>query len=203
MRIFKPGKIFNEKWLKAVFFAAVMLLYSAAVFAAGGGGGEHAEPVSKWHDIDTYKVLNFGVLAIALFFIAKKPVKEFFTSRIKGIESELAELEQKKEDAEKKIGEFEVRLKDLDGESKKIVDAYIKQGEEAKQRILAQAKEEAAKLEDMAKRSIELEFKTAKAELKKEITEKAIVEAEKLIQSSITSDDQDRLVGEYLEKVVA
>ena len=203
MRIFKQGKIFNEKCLKAVFFVAVMLLYSAAVFASGGGGGEHAEPVSKWHDIDTYKVLNFGVLAIALFFIAKKPVKEFFTSRIKGIENELAELEQKKEDAEKKIGEFEARLKDLDGESKKIVDAYIKQGEEAKQRILAQAKEEAAKLEDMAKHSIELEFKTAKAGLKKEITEKAIVEAEKLIQSSITSDDQDRLVGEYLEKVVA
>ncbi len=203
MRMFKQGKIFNEKCLKAVFFVAVMLLYSAAVFASGGGGGEHAEPVSKWHDIDTYKVLNFAVLAIALFFIAKKPVKEFFTSRIKGIENELADLEQKKEDAEKKIGEFEARLKDLDGESKKIVDAYIKQGEEAKQRILAQAKEEAAKLEDMAKRTIELEFKTAKADLKKEITEKAIVEAEKLIQGSITSEDQDRLVGEYLEKVVA
>ncbi len=102
-----------------------------------------------------------------------------------------------------KIGEFEARLKDLDGESKKIVDAYIKQGEEAKIRILAQAKEEAAKLEDMAKRTIELEFKTAKVELKKEITEKAIIEAEKLIQSSISSEDQDRLVGEYLEKVVA
>ena len=203
MRIFKPGKIFNEKCLKAVFFAAVMLLYSAAVFASGGGGGEHAEQVSVWHDIDTYKVLNFGILAIFLFFVAKKPVKEFFTSRIKGIENELADLEQKKEEAEKKIAKFEAKLKDLDEESKKIVDAYIKQGEEAKKRILVQAEEEATKLEDMAKRSIDLEFKTAKAELKKEIVEKAIVEAEKLIQSSISADDQARLVDEYLEKVVA
>ena len=203
MRIFKPGKIFNEKCLKAVFFVAVMLLYSAAVFASGGGGGEHAEQVSVWHDIDTYKVLNFGILAIFLFFVAKKPVKEFFTSRIKGIENELADLEQKKEEAEKKIAKFEAKLKDLDEESKKIVDAYIKQGEEAKKRILAQAEEEAAKLEDMAKRSIDLEFKTAKAELKKEIVEKAIDEAEKLIQDSISADDQARLVDEYLEKVVA
>jgi F-type H+-transporting ATPase subunit b len=203
MRIFKPGNIFTEKCLKVIFFAAIMMLYSAAVYASGGGGGEHAEPVSKWHDIDTYKVLNFGVLAIALFFLAKKPVKEFFASRIKGIEEELADLEQKKADAEKKIAGFEAKLKDLDGESKKIVDAYIKQGEEAKKRILAEAEEEAAKLEDMAKRSIELEFKTAKADLKKEITEKAIAEAEKLIQDSISSEDQDRLVSEYLEKVVA
>ena len=203
MRIFKPGNVFNEKCLKTIFFAAIMLLYSAAVFASGGGGGEHAEPVSVWHDIDTYKVLNFAILAIFLFFVAKKPVKEFFTSRIKGIENELADLEQKKEEAEKKIAKFEAKLKDLDAESKKIVDAYIKQGEEAKKRILVQAEEEAGKLEDMAKRNIDLEFKTAKAELKKEIVEKAIAEAEKLIQSSISADDQARLVDEYLEKVVA
>jgi len=203
MRIFKQGRIFNEKCLKTIFFAAILLLYSAAVFASGGTGGEHADPVSVWHDIDSYKVLNFGILAIALFFLAKKPVKDFFTSRVKDIENELADLEQKKEEAEKKIGEFEARLKDLDGESKTIVDSYIKQGEEAKKRILAEAEAEATKLEDMAKRNIELEFKTAKAELKKEITEKAIAEAEKLIQDSISSEDQDRLVSEYLEKVVA
>ena len=197
-------RIFNvsNKYFKIIFFAMVMLCFSAVVWASGGGG-EHAAPVSVWHDIDTYKVLNFAILAIFLFVVAKKPVKEFFTSRIKGIEKELADLEQKKEEAEKKVVEFETKLKDLDGESKKIVETYIQQGKEAKQRILAQAEEEVAKLEDMAKRSIDLEFKTAKAELKKEIVEKAIVEAEKLIQSSISADDQARLVDEYLEKVVA
>jgi F-type H+-transporting ATPase subunit b len=203
MRLFEQGHKSREKYLKIIFFAFVMLLFSAIAFASGGGGGEHVAPVSKWHDIDTYKVLNFAILAIFLFVVAKKPVKEFFTSRTKGIEDELTDLEQKKSDAEKKIAEFEARLKDLDGESKKIVDAYIKQGEEAKQRILDQAREEAAKLEDMAKRNIDLEFKTAKAELKKEITEKAIIEAEKLIKSAISSKDQSRLVDDYLAKVVA
>ncbi|MCD4742628.1 MAG: ATP synthase F0 subunit B [Desulfobacteraceae bacterium] len=192
----------SNKYFKIIFFALIMLFFSVVVFASGGGG-EHAEQVSKWHDIDTYKVLNFGILAIFLFFVAKKPVKEFFTSRISGIEKELVELEQKKGEAEKQVAEFETKLKDLDGESKKIVETYIQQGKEAKQRILAQAEEEVSKLEEMATRSINLEFKTAKAELKKEIVEKAIAEAEKLIQSSISSEDQARLVDEYLEKVVA
>ena len=204
MRLFEQNHKLRGKCLKIVFFIFVMLFCSAIVFASGGGGGEHAaEQVSKWVKEDWYKVLNFTILVIVLFLVAKKPVKEFFTSRIKGIEEELTGLEQKKQEAEKKIVALEARLKDLDGESKKIVDTYIQQGEDAKKRILEQAKEEATKLEEMAKRNIDLEFKTATAELKKEITEKAILEAEKLIKSSISSKDQDRLVDDYLEKVVA
>lgn len=204
MKLFEQDHKLREKYLKIIFFTFVMFFCSAIVFASGGGGGEHAaEQVSKWVKEDWYKVLNFTILVIVLFLVAKKPVKEFFTSRIKGIEEELTDLEQKKQEAEEKIVALETRLKDLDGESKKIVDTYIQQGKDAKKRILEQAKEEAAKLEDMAKRNIDMEFKAATAELKKEITEKAIFEAEKLIKSSISSKDQDKLVDDYLEKVVA
>ncbi|MCP3899898.1 MAG: F0F1 ATP synthase subunit B [Desulfobacteraceae bacterium] len=203
MRLFEQGHQSREKYLKIIFFALVTFFCSTIVWASGGGG-EHAAPaVSHWVKQDTAKVLNFFLLAIILFFVAKKPVKEFFTSRIKGIEEELTDLEQKKQEAEKKIAALEARLQDLDGESKKIIETYVQQGEEAKKRILTEAQEEATKLEEMAKRNIDMEFKTATAELKKEITEKAILEAEKLIQSSISSKDQDKLVDDYLEKVVA
>ena len=203
MRLFEQGHKSREKYIKIIFFAFVMLLFSAIAFASGGGGGEHVEQVSKWHENDTYKTLNFVILVIILFLVSKKPVKEFFTSRIKGIEEELTDLEQKKQEGEQKIVALEARLKDLDGESKKIVETYIQQGEEAKKRILAQAEEEATKLEETAKRNIDLEFKTATAELKKEIAEKAMLEAEKLIKNAISSKDQDRLVDDYLAKVVA
>ena len=204
MRLFEQDHKSREKYLKIIFFAFVMLFCSVLAFASGGGGGENAAPaVSHWAKEDTAKVLNFAILAIVLFLIAKKPVKEFFNSRIKGIEKELTDLEQKKQEAEKKIVALEARLKDLEGESKQIVETYIQQGQEAKKRILAEAQEEATKLEGMAKRNIEQEFKTATAKLKQEITEKAIFEAEKLIKSSISSKDQDMLVDDYLAKVVA
>ena len=70
-------------------------------------------------------------------------------------------------------------------------------------RILAEAEAQAEKLEDMAKRNIEQEFKTAKANLQKEIAEKAMEKAEEVIKASISSDDQDKLVDDYLKKVVA
>jgi len=52
-------------------------------------------------------------------------------------------------------------------------------------------------------RNIEHEFKQAKIKLQQDILEKALVNAENLIKNKITTQDQDKLVDEYLEKVVA
>ncbi len=188
--------------MKLVSFAALLVCFGTFAWAAGGGG-EHGEQVAKWHSIDTYKVLNFGLLVAVLFLLAKKPVKEFFQSRRKGIEDELTDLEKKKKNAEKELAEYESRLKNLNEESNRILDDYVRQGEEAKRRIIAEAQEQATKLEELAKRNIEQEFKAAKTALKNEIVEKAVAEAETLVKQSIASEDQDRLVDEYLKKVVA
>ncbi|MCP4755425.1 MAG: hypothetical protein GY866_31565, partial [Proteobacteria bacterium] len=77
------------------------------------------------------------------------------------------------------------------------------QGEAAKAKILAEAEKTAEKLEEQAKRNIEHEFKEAEEKLRGEILEKALQQAEEFIKGGISSDDQDRLVDEYLEKVVA
>ncbi|MBA3013059.1 MAG: hypothetical protein FP812_22875 [Desulfobacula sp.] len=173
--------------------------FGAVAWASADGGGVH----NSWLEIDTWKVLNFGILAIAGFFIAKKPVAQFFSSRKREIEDELKDLEQLRAAAEKKLAEYQAKFKNLDQESKLIVEEYIKQGEEARQRILAEAKDQAVKLEDMAKRTIEQEFKAAKAKLMQEIVERAMEQAEAVIKESISSEDQDNLVEQYLKKVVA
>jgi len=181
------------------FVATLVFVLTGIAFASsdGGHGGVH----NAW--LDTWKVLNFGLLAVGVFFIARKPVAQFFSSRAKDIEDEIKELELKKADAETKLAEYQTKFKNLDQESKQIVEDYIKQGEEAKTRIIAEAGEQAEKLEDMAKRNIQQEFKSAKAKLQQEIVEKALEKAEEIIKASISSDDQDKLVDEYLKKVVA
>lgn len=190
----------KKKQLQVMGFVACFVsVLTGIAFASSEGGGVH----NAWLEIDTWKVLNFGILAVAGFFIARKPVAEFFSSRAKSIEDEIIALEQKKADAQKKLAEYQAKFKNLDQESKQIVEDYVKQGEEAKTRILAEAEAQAEKLEDMAKRNIEQEFKAAKAKLQQEIVEKAMEKAEEVIKASISSDDQNKLVDEYLKKVVA
>ncbi len=190
------------KFVYPVAIAGFLLAMAGIAWASSGGdadGGVH----NSWLKVDTRKVVNFGILAAIGFFLGKKPVAEFFSSRKKGIENEINELEQKKADAQKKLLEYQAKFNNLDQESKQIVEEYIKQGEEAKTRIIAEAEAQAEKLEEMAKRSIEQEFKTAKARLQKEIAAKAMEKASEVIKASISADDQERLVDQYLKKVVA
>ena len=80
---------------------------------------------------------------------------------------------------------------------------YARQGEEAKARILKEAQSAADKLKEQAHKNIANEFEQAKLTLQAEIVEKALAKAETLIKDQISAKDQDRLVDEYLEKVVA
>jgi len=178
-----------------------VLGFTGVTFASsdsgGHGGGNH------WLQVDTWKVLNFAILAIGGFLLLKKPAADFFSSRKKNIKDEITALEQKKADAQKQLAEYQDKFDNLDKESKKIVENYIKQGKEAETRIIEEAKAQADKLEDMAKHTIKQEFKSAKAKLQLEIAQKAIKKAGEVIKASISSDDQDKLVDQYLKKVVA
>ena len=147
--------------------------------------------------------MNFAVLAIGLIILLRKPASNALNDRIKGIKEQLNDLETKKLEAEKNLAQYNERLSLLDKEAEKIVAEYIKQGNEAKKRILDAAGDAALKLEEQARRNIEHEFKQARLKLKEEVVEKALVMAEEIIKRNITGKDQEKLVSEYLEKVVA
>jgi F-type H+-transporting ATPase subunit b len=170
------------------------------VLAAGGG---HEGETKGWVSTDTYRVMNFAVLAVGLFLILKKPVKQALDSRITDIRHQLADLESKKQDAEKELAKYEAQIAQLNQESEKIISEYIRQGTEAKTKILKEAELTAQKLEEQAKRNIEHEFKQAREKIQREVIEIALVKAEELIRNRITPEDQNQLIDEYLQKVVA
>ena len=181
----------------------VLLVFNVGTVFASSGGGD-GQPASKtWVKEDTFRVMNFSVLAIALFFVLRKPLSQALNARIKGIKDELETLEAKKKEAEDQLAGYNEKLSRLEGEAERLVEEYVKQGEEAKTRIIKEAESTAVKLEEQAKRHIEHEFKQAKNQLQEEILQVALVKAEEIIKAKISSEDQDRLVDDYLEKVVA
>ncbi len=201
-QIRKQDKVMIISRLVLVFTLLCILCAGPALAAGGGGGHGEAEP-KGWIATDTYKVMNFAVLAIALFFILKKPLSQALNARITGIKEELESLEKRKQEAEKQLEEYNQKLAQLDGEAEKLIQEYVRQGEEAKVRIINEAQSTAEKLEEQAKRHIEQEFKHAKNQLQAEVLQEALAKAEEIIKTKISSEDQDRLVDEYLEKVVA
>ena len=167
---------------------------------AAGHGEVHSSP---WLITDTAKVLNFVVLAVVLYLLLRKPASQALNGRIKGIADELKDLETRKAEIERELSEYNSKLATLDKEADQVIAEYIRQGEEAKVRILKEAEKTAEKLKEQAKKNIEHEFKQAKLQLQAEIVDKALAKAEQAIKDKVTGKDQERLVDEYLGKVVA
>ena len=190
-----------EKFSAVLFFLMLLMGVFSISTALGASGGEGGSKPWEWED--TFRVLNFAVLAIALIFILRKPMSQALSSRIKVIKEQLADLETRKAEAEEKLAGYNEKLAQLEKEAKNILADYIKQGNEAKARILKEAQSSAEKLKAQAKRNIEHEFEQAKLKLQEEIFETSLAKAEEIIKNKISQDDQDRIVDEYLKKVVA
>jgi F-type H+-transporting ATPase subunit b len=191
--------MFKKGPVMVVFMMLLFFCFMGVSMASSEQGGEP----KGWVATDTYKVMNFSVLAIGLFLLLRKPTSQALNSRIKGIKDQLDELETKKKAAEKQLEEYNKKFSKLEEEAQKLIEDYIRQGNEAKARIIDEAKQAAEKLEEQAQRNIEHEFKQAKIKLQEEILDKALVKTEEIIKNKITAQDQDKLVDEYLEKVVA
>jgi F-type H+-transporting ATPase subunit b len=202
-----------KKWpknnLKRLIFkkgSITMVIMTMLFFCFIGVSLASSEGESKskgWLATDTYKVMNFGVLAIGLFLLVRKPASQALNSRISGIKEQLSELEEKKQVAEKQLAEYTEKFSSLEQETEKLIEDYIRQGNEAKARIIDEAKKAAEKLEEQARRNIDHEFQQAKLELQREIMEKALQKSEEILKNKITAKDQEKLVDEYLKKVVA
>ncbi len=171
---------------------------STALDASGAEGGGKG-----WVSTDTFRLMNFVVLVIVLIFLLRKPVSQALSSRIKGIKEQLEDLEARKAEAEKKLVEYNEKLAQLETEAERIVEDYIRQGNEAKARILKEAESSADKIKVQARRNIEYEFERTKQTLQEEIFEASLKKAEEIIKEKFSVDDQDRMVDDYLKKVVA
>lgn len=169
----------------------------------GGHGGGHDAHAAGWNKIDTFKTMNFVVLAAALIFLIWRFGAPALNTRITDLEKELDELNAKKQAAEAELAEHSKRLSALAGEAEKLVADYVQQGKAARDKILAEAEAAADRLREQASRHMEHELSDAKDKLREKILAAAVDMSEGLIRSNINDRDQDSLVAEYLDKVVA
>jgi F-type H+-transporting ATPase subunit b len=188
------------RWALAVlgWSGLMVILWLGTSWAAEGG--EHAGP-SKWPDF-FYRLLNFAIMVGALYFVARKPIRQFFAKRTETIANTLAELEAKKKEAEKTYQEYRQKLAQLDEETARILQEYVEQGEAEKAKIIANAEKATAEMRQQAELTIQQEIKSAKAELQQEIVELSVAAAEIMLKDKIEAEDHRKLVDDFMTKVV-
>jgi F-type H+-transporting ATPase subunit b len=149
----------------------------------------------------TWQIINFVLLLVVLFILTRKNVASYFSQRSSRIGTEIDEARNIRAEMNRKIKEYEARLKNVDQEVAQMQKEAQREMEAMRQRMLEEAQRTSEAILHQTQRSIQLETRKAQESLQTEASLLAINLAEDLLKREISPEDQDRLVQDYLDKM--
>lgn len=144
---------------------------------------------------------NMLILFTALSYFLFNPVKNMLEKRQERITNDREQAIADKNAADVLKQEYEDKLKGIQKEAEEILGDARKRALKNEERIVDEAKEEAARIIAHAKSEAELEKKKAADDIKKEIIKVATLMAGKVVAVSVDEKTQDALVEETLKEI--
>ena len=143
-------------------------------------------------------------LMIQLFIFKKfllKPIKQVIADRKAKADSEIADAQKLRTEAEAMKAEYEQNLQNARTEANQIVATAQKTATARSEEIVGEARAQAAALKQKAEADIAQERKKAVNEVKDEIGGIAMDIAGKVIEREISEEDHKKLIDEFIENV--
>ncbi len=176
--------------LLAVFLTSLPLISNAAEHAEEGG-----------HGLDLWKVINFILLVVGLYFVWKKVIAVALDKRQDEIKQAIDEAARVKEEAEAAAQRYREELAGLEARLASIGEDLRLEGEEEKKRIIEEAGRAAERIKNQARITAEQELKKAQIEIREEVAELAVRLAREILVKELKPEDQQRLIKEYISNL--
>lgn len=152
------------------------------------------------HDAVLSMIAVFTLFLVASHFLFN-PVRDMLKKRREKIQSELSDAKQSRDEALSLKETYEEKLKGIEKEAEEILSAARKKALANEAKIIAEAKEEAARIRERAVTEAELEKKKAADDVKREMVSIASIMAGKVVAASIDTAVQDSLIEETLKEI--
>lgn len=180
----------------AAFLLATMLLVvqTTPLFAAEGGSGS---PLLDF----VFKVINFAVLFGVIYYFAKKPVANLLKNSATTAKQNLDEARDAQKQVEEELEALREKLSKMKQEATTMVETAQEEAQKEKERIIAEGKALAEKMQEQARESIAQEYKKAEAELKRWTAEETVKQAEQQIKTRMDDSHQENLVKNFLNQL--
>lgn len=191
------------KRLHLIAVVALVLGVAAVAYASGDAesGAEAAHHGLNWKDF-LFRVINFVLVFGVIAKLAGKKIVAFFRGRSQAIENQLSDLDVRKADAAKRLADIEASISNLAEEKARIEEEYRRQGEALRDSIVAAAEAKAVQIREQAVAAAEAEGRVAAQKLRAELADAVVGAATAMLEKKLTAKDQEKLVDEYLTKVV-
>ena len=166
------------------------------------------ESMSRLFDLDWQLLADSTLMIIAIFFLFLimsyflfNPVRKMLNNRREKIQNELSTAKTAMENAQELKKEYEEKLKNADKDAEAILSEARRKALANENAIVAQAKEEAARILDRARVEAELEKQKMSDDIKREIIFVASLMAGKVVSASVDTAVQNQLIDETLKEM--
>ena len=166
------------------------------------------ESMTRLFDLDWQLLADSVLMIIAIFFLFLilsyflfNPARKMLDSRKEKIKNELDTAKNAMVDAQTLKEEYETKLKEIDKEAESILGEARRKALANENKIVAQAKEEAARILERARVEAELEKQKMSDDVKREIIVVASLMAGKIVSASVDTATQNQLIDETLKEM--
>ena len=147
------------------------------------------------------QVCNLMIQLVIFKKLLLNPVKKVIAERKAKADSQIADAEKLRTEAEAMKAEYEQNLQNARTEANQIVAAAQKTAAARSEELLGEARAQAAALKQKAEADIAQERKKAVNEVKDEIGGMAMEIASKVVEREIKEADHQDLIDEFIKKV--
>ena len=192
--------MFSEKKYSNLFGLLILgaaLLSAEWVLAADAGA--HAKAFSFTEEL--FKLVNTLIVVGILYKVAFNPIKNFLKDRREGVRKALEESQAAREEAEKQLTEQRAKVADLEAELVRVREQGAKERDAMRERLEEEQENQARRLLEQTKTTIELEASKARAELQSHAANLAVNLAEEMLKKELGEADQERFVENYLANI--
>lgn len=148
-----------------------------------------------------FHAINFVLFVGLLTYLLRDKIRDALANRSARVKREIDDSNQARKDAAQRFEDLEARLDGFETELEKMKDDAVQDAEKEHNSILARAEEDAARIAESAQRSIRDETARARQALRREVAKLSVDLAREKLTSEVTSDDQQRLAGDFIDTV--
>ena len=147
------------------------------------------------------QICNLMIQLVIFKKFLLKPIKQVIADRKAKADSEIADAQKLRTEAEAMKAEYEQNLQNARTEANQIVSAAQKTATARSEEIVGEARAQAAALKQKAEADIAQERKKAVNEVKDEIGGMAMEIASKVVEREIKEADHKDLIDEFIKNV--
>jgi len=148
-----------------------------------------------------WTLVSFFLLLILLAKLAYPHILKGLKKREETIQQQLEEARKTKQEAVALLEDYKRQLAEARSEAQKIINEGKGLGENMRKEIVQKAQQESNQIVKRAQEEIELQKQKAILEIQEKIADLSIMAASKIINKSLNTEDNRRLVEEYVSKV--